>query len=70
MFRLEASPTPIDEIAVDLEITEGTTGHFNRLSQSSPVTISDSGVVDNHSIYKYDDDPRIGSIGNRSSKQG
>ena len=45
-FRLEAKPTPIDDILVELELTTGTTGHFNRLSQSSPVTMTNSGVVD------------------------
>ena len=45
-FRLEATPTPIDDIFVELALTTGTTGHFNRLSQSSPVTMTNSGVVD------------------------
>ena len=45
-FRLEAKPTPVDDILVELELTTGTTGHFNRLSQSSPVTMTNSGVVD------------------------
>ena len=45
-IRLEANPTPIESIAVELELTTGTTGHFNRLSQSNPVTITDSGVAE------------------------
>ena len=45
-FRLEAVPTPINDIAVELSITQGTTGHFNRLSSSSPVTITSSGSTD------------------------
>ena len=45
-FRLEAVPPPIGDIAVELTISQGTTGHFNRLSQSSPVTINNTGVAD------------------------
>ena len=45
-FRLEAVPPPIGDIAVELAISQGTTGHFNRLSQSSPVTINNTGVAD------------------------
>ena len=45
-IRLVSVPAPVSDITVELAITEGSTGHFNRLSQSNPITISDSGVID------------------------